>query len=75
MTMIRVREAAELLGVSDDSILLADRDQSGRKIIAGEVLADFARGHATTAPKDPLTVGSSARNRLPGLVTKVVTDK
>lgn len=81
--MIRVREAAELLGVSDDSIrrwiddgtLPADRDQSGRKVIAGEVLADFARGHAATAPKDPLTVGSSARNRLPGLVTKVVTDK
>jgi molybdopterin-binding protein len=83
MTMFRVRAAAELLGVSDDSIrrwiddgtLAADRDQSGRRVIAGEVLADFARGHASTAPKDPTSVSSSARNRLAGLVTKVVTDK
>ncbi len=83
MTTIRVREASELLGVSDDSIrrwiddgsLPADRDASGRIVIAGDVLADFARTHATTPPKDPLTVGSSARNRFAGLVTKVVTDK
>jgi molybdopterin-binding protein len=83
MATIRVREASELLGVSDDSIrrwiddgsLPADRDQSGRIVIAGDVLADFARAHATPPPKDPLTVGSSARNRFAGLVTKVVTDK
>ena len=82
MTSLRVRQAAELLGVSDDSIrrwiddgsLPADRDTTGRKVIAGEVLAEFARAHATTPPKDPLAVGSSARNRFAGLVTKVVTD-
>jgi molybdopterin-binding protein len=80
--MIRVREAAELLGVSDDSVrrwiddgsLPAGRDPSGRKVIAGEVLAEFARANAATAPKDPLRVASSARNRFAGLVTKVVTD-
>jgi molybdopterin-binding protein len=83
VTSLRVRQAAELLGVSDDSIrrwiddgsLPADRDTTGRKVIAGEVLAEFARAHAATPPKDPLGVASSARNRFAGLVTKVVTDQ
>jgi molybdopterin-binding protein len=83
MTTIRVREAAELLGVSDDTIrrwiddgsLPAERDPSGRKVIAGGALAEFAKTNSATAPKDPLAVGSSARNRFAGLVTKVVTDK
>ena len=82
MTVIRVREAAEMLGVSDDSIrrwiddgtLSASRDESGRKVIPGEVLAEFARTNAATPPKDPLNVASSARNRFAGLVTDVVTD-
>lgn len=83
MGLIRVREAAELLGVSDDTVrrwiddgsLPAGQDQSGRKVIAGDVLAEFARDHAGAAPKDPLTIASSARNRFAGLVTKVVSDK
>lgn len=83
MVSIRVREAAELLGVSDDTVrrwiddgsLAASQDESGRKVIAGDVLAAFARVNAAAAPKDPLTIGSSARNRFAGLVTKVVADK
>ena len=83
MALIRVREAADLLGVSDDSVrrwiedgsLQASQDQAGRKVIAGDVLAEFARANAAAAPKDPLTIASSARNRFAGLVTKVVTDK
>ena len=71
------------MGVSDDTIrrwiddgsLAASRDESGRKVIAGDVLASFARTRVATAPKDPLTIASSARNRFAGLVTKVVTDK
>lgn len=82
MASIRVREAAELLGVSDDTVrrwiddgsLSASQDEAGRKVIAGDVLARFARTKAA-APKDPLTIASSARNRFAGLVTKVVTDK
>ena len=62
-----------------DSELLVERrrseDESGRKVIAGDVLAEFASANAATAPKDPLTVASSARNRFAGLVTRVVTDK
>jgi molybdopterin-binding protein len=79
----RVTEVAALLGVSDDTVrrwiddgsLSATLDESGRKVIAGEVLAEFARANAAAAPKDPLSVASSARNRFAGLVTKVVTDK
>jgi molybdopterin-binding protein len=81
--MIRVRDAADLLGVSDDTVrrwidggsLPASRDESGRKVIAGDVLAEFATTHANAAPKDPLSISSSARNRFAGLVTKVITDK
>jgi molybdopterin-binding protein len=83
MASIRVRDAADLLGVSDDSVrrwiddgsLAAGQDESGRKVIAGEVLAEFASANAAAAPKDPLAIASSARNRFTGLVTKVVTDK
>ena len=80
--MIRVRDAADLLGVSDDTVrrwvdegaLPADRDQSGRKVIPGEALAQFAVANSGDAPKDPLSIASSARNRFTGLVTKVVAD-
>lgn len=80
--MIRVRDAAELLGVSDDTVrrwiddgaLPVSRDQSGRKVIPGEALADFAVAHSGAAPKDPLSIASSARNRFTGLVTRVVVD-
>jgi molybdopterin-binding protein len=80
--MIRVRDAADLLGVSDDTVrrwiddgtLPADHDQSGRKVIPGEALARFAVENSGAAPKDRLSIASSARNRFTGLVTKVVTD-
>jgi molybdopterin-binding protein len=79
---IRIRDAAELLGVSDDTVrrwidqgtLSAGEDDSGRKVIAGDVLSEFARTNAAPVAHDVLGVGSSARNRFVGLVTKVVTD-
>ena len=82
MSDIRVRDAAVILGVSDDTVrrwidsgaLAASKDESGRKVIAGEVLAEFARDQAAPPP-DPLGVGSSARNRFVGLVTKVTADR
>ncbi len=81
MPQIRIRDAAVLLGVSDDTVrrwidsgaLAADKDASGRKVIDGRTLAEFARDHAVPPP-DPLGVGSSARNRFVGLVTKVTAD-
>jgi molybdopterin-binding protein len=80
--MVRIREAAELLGVSDDTVrrwiddgsLPSSQDSSSRKVIDGAALAEFVSRTAATAPKDPLSVASSARNRFPGLVTKVTTD-
>ncbi|MGY4709420.1 TOBE domain-containing protein [Mycolicibacterium sp. CBM1] len=82
MPMLRIREAAELLGVSDDTVrrwiedaqLPIASDESGRKMVDGAALAAFARKNAATAPKDPLSIASSARNRFAGLVTRVVTD-
>jgi molybdopterin-binding protein len=79
---IRIKDAAVLLGVSDDTVrrwidggaLTSFKDESGRKVIAGDALAEFARHHAV-APPDPLGVASSARNRFVGLVTKVTADR
>ena len=73
---------AELLGVSDDTVrrwvddgsITASADESGRKVLDGAELAAFVRRNAGRAPQDPVGIGSSARNRFAGLVTKVVTD-
>ena len=80
--MIRVRDAADLLGVSDDTVrrwiddgaLPVEQDKSGRKVIPGKELAEFAVANAAAAPKEPLGIASSARNRFTGLVTKVAID-
>lgn len=78
---VRIRDAAALLGVSDDTVrrwidsgaLRAREDASGRKVIEGRDLAQYAREHAA-APPELASGGSSARNRLVGLVTEVVSD-
>jgi molybdopterin-binding protein len=83
VSTIRIREAAELLGVSDDTVrrwidhgtLSATQDKAGRKVIAGDVLAKFLRTNAPPPPRNPLGVASSARNRFVGLVTEVISDK
>lgn len=82
MPTLRIREAAELLGVSDDTVrrwiddgsIAASTDESGRKVLDGAQLAGFVREHAGRVPQDPVAIGSSARNRFAGLVTKVVSD-
>ena len=82
MPEIRIRQAAELLGVSDDTVrrwiddgsLTAALDSAGRKVVDGAQLAAFASAHAASAPPDPTGIGSSARNRFAGLVTNVISD-
>lgn len=82
MPQVRVREAAELLGVSDDSVrrwidsgaLAASRDESGRTVVDGASLAAFAWDHATSTAPDRTGVRRSARNRFVGLVTRVTAD-
>jgi molybdopterin-binding protein len=83
VTTFRIREAAELLGVSDDTLrrwveggrVRAAAD-AGRRTIAGAELARFAEELATSAdrPAPRPMVGESARNRFTGLVTRVVKD-
>lgn len=83
MPNLRIRQAAGLLGVSDDTVrrwinqgtLSVGHDAAGRKVIASEDLAEFARDNAPAPPPDPLGIGRSARNRFVGLVTEVVSDK
>jgi molybdopterin-binding protein len=78
----RISEAARLLGVSDDTVrrwieagvLSVQVDGSNRKVVDGAELAAFARDQASVPP-DPSGVQRSARNRLVGLVTAVVTDR
>jgi molybdopterin-binding protein len=78
----RIAEAAELLGVSDDTVrrwvesgqLPVERDRSRRMVIDGVALAAFIRGHAHAPPDPTSQVGRSARNRFVGLVTSVITD-
>lgn len=82
MPQFRIAEAARLLGVSDDTVrrwveagtLPVSVDASNRKVIDGARLAEFARSQAHAAP-DPSSVGRSARNRLVGLVTEIVSDR
>jgi molybdopterin-binding protein len=73
-------EAAELLGVSVDTVrrwvdagrLAATRDEHGHRTIAGTDLARFAQSLAEEP--DGGSGRSSARNRLPGIVTAVSRD-
>lgn len=77
-----VREAAALLGVSDDTVrrwiesgaLTSRSGPSGRASVDGAELAAFARDHAGPTPADPSGVARSARNRFVGIVTSVVAD-
>jgi molybdopterin-binding protein len=79
----RLREAADLLGVSDDTVrrwadagrLDTTTDDAGKRIVDGAVLARFAEDNAATPPETQSLVRESARNRLVGLVTRVVRDK
>ncbi len=84
MPTFRVREAAELLGVSDDTVrrwvdakrLPITSDAAGRQAIEGAVLAAFAQELAAGAdrPEPGPVLSESARNRFVGLVTRVVRD-
>jgi molybdopterin-binding protein len=83
MATFRIREAAELLGVSDDTVRrwaeagrLPTVTEGGRLAIEGAELARFATDLATSAERPPVRpmASESARNRLVGLVTRVVRD-
>jgi molybdopterin-binding protein len=83
MTTYRVAEAAEVLGVSDDTVrrwidagrLPAGHDESGRARVTGPDLAALARSLADTGHDGvPRSASVSARNRLRGIVTAIKKD-
>jgi molybdopterin-binding protein len=80
VSVYRIGEAAELLGVSVDTVrrwtdtgrLTATRDDHGHRVVSGTDLAAFA-----TSQRDDNTeamASSSARNRFRGIVTAVTKD-
>lgn len=81
MTRLRISEAAALLGVSDDTVRRwIDQGrieqvvlENGRKGVEGRELAAFAQRMAD-APDTGVSVAVSARNRMRGIVTRVVKD-
>lgn len=81
MTQIRIRDAASFLGVSDDTVrrwietglLASEKDEAGRGVVDALAVAELARRNAVL-PADPSEIGRSARNRLVGVVTHVVSD-
>lgn len=81
MARFGMTEAARLLGVSDDTVrrwadagrLVTVRSEAGRRVVDGAELARFATTVAVPVSAGPIT-GESARNRFPGLVTRVLRD-
>jgi molybdopterin-binding protein len=81
MPKLRISEAAGLLGVSDDTVrrwidmgrLPAVQAANGRMAVEGHELAGLVQRLAE-APEPGATVAASARNRMRGIVTRVVKD-
>ena len=82
MPSYRIGQAAELLGVSVDTMrrwadsgrIPVTKTEGGRRLIDGVALAKYAT--ELIEERDPdVIVGRSARNRFPGIVTRVLKDK
>ncbi len=81
VTHFRIKEAARLLGVSDDTVrrwvndgvLAVSLDSSGRQVVEGSQLAARAQALASATHDDAAEgeVRLSARNRFEGLVTRI----
>jgi molybdopterin-binding protein len=78
----KIGEVAELLGVSVDSVrrltdsgrLTTVRTTGGQRVVDGRQLARFMAA-APADVKSETTIGRSARNHFPGIVTRVVKDR
>ncbi|WP_203567822.1 TOBE domain-containing protein [Aestuariimicrobium ganziense] len=78
MPHLRISKAAELLGVSDDTLrrwvdqgkLTAQADDAGRLGVDGVELAAFAQERANSEHPS----GISARNAFEGMVTRIICD-
>tara|TARA_B110000438_G_scaffold250858_1_gene254937 strand:+ start:849 stop:1238 length:390 start_codon:yes stop_codon:yes gene_type:complete len=80
MHKFRIGEAAQLLGVSTDTVrrwadsgrLSIQRTEGGHRLIEGVELAKLAQEFSE--PREGETTILSARNRFTGLITRVVAD-
>ena len=77
MTNLRISEAAQLLGVSDDTVRrwidsgrLTASSAAGPTTVPGHEVAELMREAAPELPH----LNVSARNRFPGIVTRVEKD-
>ena len=79
---LRIGQAAEVLGVSVDTIrrwaedgtVKTTRSDGGQRLIAAAELRRLLDSRRKTAPQRTI-VAQSARNRFPGVVTKVDVDR
>jgi molybdopterin-binding protein len=82
MPRYRIGQAAEILGVSTDTVrrwadagkLQTVRTEGGHRLVEGDRLAALAAEIAGDRRQTPI-VSESARNRFEGVVTRVVKDK
>ena len=82
MPSYRIGQAAELLGVSVDTVrrwadagrLGTTRTEGGQRVVDGASLAEFMRGLWHLPERDEV-IARSARNRFQGIVTGVVKDE
>ena len=78
----RIGEIAELLGTSPDTArrwadsgrLRTRRTAGGQRVVDGAALARFLAGPTKTSEGN-VVIGQSARNRFPGIVTRVIKDR
>ena len=81
MPNYRLGQAAKMLGVSadtvrrmvDDGRLVAVRSSGGQRLIDGVSLARIAKPRRLS--KTEVSTKQSARNRFPGIVTRVIKDR
>jgi molybdopterin-binding protein len=79
---LRIGQAAEILGVSVDTIrrwaadgtLRTKRSIGGQRLVSAAEVTRMLGARRRSVPERPISA-QSARNRLPGVVTKVVADR
>jgi molybdopterin-binding protein len=82
MAAYRLKDVAQLLGVSDDTVrrwaergrFATETDDAGHRVVDGAELARFAQELAASSESLTAPGSTSARNRMVGLVTRVVRD-
>jgi molybdopterin-binding protein len=81
---LRLGQAAEMLGVTPDTLrrweadgrLRTSRTAGGQRLVpVAEVTRLLAERRASGTPRERPIIGGSARNRFPGIVTRIERDR